>query len=89
MKRRPTRKRGDKVVVKFPTPAQPIKGRYGKNWYSPEFLLWCRRQRLKPERIAACVLHTMALECGDRPVVIHSKKPLTGDYFESEGKEGN
>ena len=38
-------------------------------------MTWCKRNRLRTEYFAACVLHTFALNIGAKAVTIHSGKP--------------
>lgn len=75
-------------------PAAPIVGRTGETWFSAEFLLWCQRHHFKPEGIASCILHTMALETGDNEIVVRRDgQPVSVESIydlgdASEGKGG-
>ena len=61
-------------------------GRRGQTWFSPEYVAWCKRHRLKAEKIAECVLHTFALQHpGTNTVHIESRRPVVdGEFLDRE-----
>ena len=67
-------------------PRAVIPGRRGQTWFSPEFSAWCKRHRLKPEKIAECVLHTFALRHpGTNTIHITSQRPIVdGEFLDRE-----
>ena len=78
-----SRQQVDKATVE-PSTAPP--GRRGQTWFSPEFLAWCKRHRLKPEKIAECVLHTFALRRpGTHTIHITSQRSIVdGEFLDRE-----
>ena len=61
-------------------------GRRGQTWFTPEYVAWCKRHRLKPEKIAECVLHTWAMgHPGTYTVHIESRRPVVdGEFLDHE-----
>ena len=61
-------------------------GRRGQTWFTPEYVAWCKRHRLKPEKIAECVLHTWAMgHPGTYTVHIESRRPVVdGEFLDRE-----
>ena len=61
-------------------------GRRAQIGLSPEFLAWCKRHRLKPEKIAECVVHTFALQHpGTHTIHLSSQRPVVdGEFLDRE-----
>ena len=62
-------------------------GRYGRVWLSAEFVTWAKGEHLKPAALAACVVHTLALENPGRPIVIQSETPDTSHLYDLPGED--